>query len=74
MAGKKPKTVKVKFAVYTQNNGDGSAGPRFFISEELAEKAAEKDNERFGGDVCTMKLEINLATGKIVSGVETEVE
>lgn len=74
MVGKKPKTVKVSFAVYMRSNGDGSASPIFYANEELAEKAAEKDDERFGDDVTTMELEIDLATGKIVSGVKTKVE
>ncbi|TSC83268.1 MAG: hypothetical protein G01um101419_98 [Parcubacteria group bacterium Gr01-1014_19] len=74
MSGKKRKMAKVKFAVWTQNNGDGSAGPRFFATEELAEEVAEKDDERFCDDICTMELKIDLTTGKIVSGVATEVE
>jgi len=65
--------LKVKFAVYVQNNGDGSASARFFSNVELAEKAAEEDNERFCEDIETHELEINLDTGKVIFGIETTI-
>ena len=73
MSGKRRKTIKVKFAVYTQNQGDGSASPRLYATEELAEKAAEKDDERFCEDICALELVVDVETGEIVSGVETKV-
>ena len=69
--GKSENILKVKFAVYVQNGGDGSASARFFTNEELAEEVAERDVERFGEDVATHEFEINLLTGEIVSGIET---
>ena len=73
MPKKTKKTIKVKFAVYIRNGGDGSASAQFFRDAELAEQAAERDDERFGDDVESHELVIDLETGEIVSGIETEV-
>ena len=56
----KKKTIKVKFAVYTRNNGDGSSSPSFFKSVEAAEKYAENDDERNCDDVEMHTLEFDL--------------
>ncbi len=43
---KAAKAVKVKFAIYIQNQGDGSASALFFKNEKQAERFAERDGER----------------------------
>lgn len=72
--GKPRKTKKIKFAVYTQNNGDGSASARFFKNEKLAEKVAERDDERFCEDIATHELVIDMMTGEVLSGIETTAD
>lgn len=57
----KPKTVKVKFGYYVQNNGDGSASVLFFKNAENAEAYAGDDDERFtDGDTGEETLEFDL--------------
>ena len=68
------KTFKIKLFLYIQNNGDGSASARFMAGEALAEKLAEKSNERLCDDIQTHELEVDAETGEIVTGVETTVE
>ncbi|MDE1834542.1 MAG: hypothetical protein KGH64_04345 [Candidatus Micrarchaeota archaeon] len=55
-----PKTIKVKFAVYMQSNGDGSASPRFFRTTEEAEAVAKDCDERFCEDVDMFELEFDM--------------
>lgn len=66
---KQKKTVTVRFAVYVNNNGDGSASPLFFATKKQAEVAAEPDGERFCDDIKSYKFEVDPATGKILSGL-----
>jgi hypothetical protein len=42
---------------HVQNGGDGSASPRFFSSETLAEWANERDEERFCDSVGSLTIE-----------------
>lgn len=67
-------TLKLEFWVYMRNNGDGSASPMFFLSEDLAEKAAEKDDERLCDDVVFHEFEVDLETGEVISGIETDTD
>jgi hypothetical protein len=65
-----PKTIKVKFATYTRNNGDGSASVLFFPTLKAAQTHASKDDERFddADDTgwCTLEFDEsgNLIVGK----------
>ncbi len=69
----KRRTAKIKFAVYMNNNGDGSASPRFFANEKLAEEAASQDDERFCDDVSSHEFVIDLETGTVISGIASSV-
>lgn len=52
--------MKVKFAIYIQNNGDGSASTKSFKDKVTAEAYAEKDgDERFCDDICVKELEFD---------------
>lgn len=66
--------ILVKFAVYLKNCGDGSAAAVPYATRELAEQAAEKDDERFCEDVEEIELVVDPSTGQIISGVGTSVE
>jgi hypothetical protein len=68
------KTLRVLFATYVKNNGDGSVSVQFYPDEETAELVAEKHDERFGEDIRSHELEIDADTGEIVSGLEVPVE
>ncbi len=68
------RTLTIEFATYAQNGYDGSVSVEFFKDAELAEKAAEKDDERYSEDVASHEIEIDLETGKIISGVKTKVD
>lgn len=54
------KSIKVKFATYAQNGGDGSVIIKFFPSVSDAEDYAEKDNERYCEDTELHELEFDL--------------
>lgn len=64
--------LKLEFWVYMHNNQDGSASPMFFASEDLAEKTAKKTDERFCDDIVFHEFKIDLETGKVISGIETD--
>lgn len=51
--------MKVKFAMYIANCGDGSCVVKFFRNEENAEKFASKDDERYCDDVYSKTLEFD---------------
>jgi len=63
------KTIKVKFASYAKNGGDGSVSVRLYANTGTAEYAAAGDDERHCEDVEAHELEINTETGEIVSGL-----
>jgi hypothetical protein len=70
------KRIKATVWVYMKNNGDGSASPCFFNSEDAAEKYAENDDERYCEDIDRHTLEFdengNLLTPNPVHYAEEE--
>jgi hypothetical protein len=70
----KKKAIKLRFAVYLANGGDGSAIPHFFATEEQAQARADRDREEYGesftDDVVMHEFEIDPETGTIVKGLE----
>ncbi len=69
-----PRILKLRFAVYIQSNGDGSATAKFFKDEQTAEKAAGDDDERLCEDVSSHEIEIDLDSGKVISGISDSAE
>ncbi len=65
----KRRTKKIKFFIYIQSNGDGSASPIFFATEKLAEAVAAEDDERFCDDVSPHEFVVDLDTGEVISGI-----
>lgn len=51
--------IKITFAVYVCNAGDGSAYAKIFTNEEEAEKFASKDEERFCDDISTYVIYVD---------------
>ena len=68
-----PRIVKIKFAIYLRNTGDGGVSASFYANTKLAEEAAEKDDERFGDDIQKHSIVVNLDTGEVVSGIMNKV-
>jgi hypothetical protein len=65
------KSLKVTLWCYVRNNGDGSPGLLIFDSEKEANKYADKDgdeyDERFCDDVFSETIEVDAATGKLLT-------
>ena len=57
--------MKITFAVYMRNNGDGSGSPMFFRDEASAEKYAENHDERMCEDIEMHTIEVD-ANGQLV--------
>jgi hypothetical protein len=51
--------MKVKFWVYMENLGDGSAAARIFSSKKAAEKYADHDDERYCDDIYQEEIEVD---------------
>ncbi len=70
------KTITVTFGVYVRNNGDGGASAILCATPEVAQQMHDRDDatcgECYTDDVQSCTLEVDPATGEIVSGVETE--
>ncbi len=64
-------TLRIKFAVYIGNGGDGSANVQFFPTTKIAEKVAKKKDERFDEDIREHEFVVDPVTGKIISGFDT---
>ena len=54
--------LKVKFWIYMQNNGDGSACAKFFKTEGEAEMAAADDDERYCDDIYPKTITVDTET------------
>ena len=73
------RTAKIRFGIHVTDGGDGSVGVTLYKTRELAEKALEREFEACGqaymdGGASEETIEIDLDTGEIVAGVETEIE
>jgi hypothetical protein len=64
------KTIKVKFASYAKNGGDGSVSVYLYANTDAAEDASAGDDERNDEDVEEHELEIDTETGEIVGGLK----
>lgn len=64
------KRIKISFASYAEDGQDGSVSVKLFENEELAEKEAKENDQRYDEDIKTHEIEIDVETGKIVSGVK----
>jgi hypothetical protein len=66
--------IKVRFFVYQQNGGDGSAIPKFYATEMQARAASERDREQYGenftDDVVEHEFVIDPSTQEILEGLE----
>lgn len=49
------------------NLGDGSCAVKFFSSKENAENFASKDDERFCDDIYYKEIDIDSATGYVLT-------
>lgn len=58
--------MKVRIWCYIENQGDGSAVPRFFNSKQKAEAFAKNDNERYCEDIQYRDLEFDTQ-GKLLN-------
>lgn len=67
-----PKGLKITFAVYVANQGDGSASARIFPDEETAEKFASKDDERYCDDISSMTIFVD-DKGNLLPPPETKM-
>lgn len=64
------KTIKVKLASWAKNGGDGSVCVYLYATMKEANKTASGVNERLDEDIQSHEIEIDIATGKIVSGLD----
>ncbi len=58
--------IKIKFAYYLRNGGDGSASLMIFPDEEDAESFASSDDERLCDDIGTCTFLFDEKRGEIV--------
>lgn len=59
--------MKIKLWLYIMNLGDGSCAVKFFSSKENAENFASKDDERFCDDIYYKEIDIDSATGYVLT-------
>jgi hypothetical protein len=69
---KKTKPRQITFAIYMENNGDGSASARIFPDEETAEAFAEKDDERYCDDISSYTILVD-SKGNLVAPPKTKL-
>lgn len=65
-------TIRVKYWEYVASSGDGSCSVYQFRTQELAEKYAENDRERFCDDISEVSFLINL-DGTLVTDPSVEI-
>ena len=61
------KTIKVRFAAYAKNMGDGDIAIRFYRNRAIAEADAKFDDSRSPGDIVEHEFEI-ASNGEIIVG------
>lgn len=50
----------MKVWLYVRNNGDGSPGLSWHKTRQEADKAADKDREKYGENYCDDVMEVDL--------------